>query len=30
LTFIVAFAVNSFLSYRTGQVKMVESLKSVE
>jgi len=30
LTFIVAFAVNAILSYRTGQVKMVESLKSVE
>lgn len=30
LTFIVAFAVNMILSYRTGQVKMVESLKSVE
>jgi ABC-type antimicrobial peptide transport system permease subunit len=30
LTFVVAFVVNSFLSYRSGQVKMVESLKSVE
>jgi putative ABC transport system permease protein len=30
LTFVVAFAVNAWLSYRTGQVKMVESLKSVE
>jgi hypothetical protein len=30
LTFIVAFAVNGILSYRTGTVKMVESLKSVE
>jgi ammonia channel protein AmtB len=30
LTFIVAFAVNMILSYRTCQVKMVESLKSVE
>jgi ABC-type antimicrobial peptide transport system permease subunit len=30
LTFIVAFAVNAILSYGTGKVKMVESLKSVE
>jgi ABC-type antimicrobial peptide transport system permease subunit len=30
LTFIVAFLVNGILSYRTGTVKMVESLKSVE
>jgi ABC-type antimicrobial peptide transport system permease subunit len=30
LTFIVAFFVNGILSYRTGTVKMVESLKSVE
>jgi putative ABC transport system permease protein len=30
LTFVVAFIVNAWLSYRTGQVKMVESLKSVE
>jgi ammonia channel protein AmtB len=30
LTFIVALAVNTILAYRTGKVKMVESLKSVE
>lgn len=30
LTFIVAFGVNLYLSFRTGTVKMVESLKSVE
>jgi putative ABC transport system permease protein len=30
LTFVVAFVVNAWLSYRTGQVAMVESLKSVE
>lgn len=30
LTFVVAFAVNFWLSFRTGKVKMVESLKSVE
>jgi putative ABC transport system permease protein len=30
LTFVVAFVVNLALSFRTGQVKMVESLKSVE
>lgn len=30
LTFVVAYAVNAALSFRTGQVRMVESLKSVE
>lgn len=30
LTFMVAFGVNAILSYGTGKVKMVESLKSVE
>jgi putative ABC transport system permease protein len=30
LTFVVALGVNGWLSFRTGKVKMVESLKSVE
>lgn len=30
LTFVVAYAVNALFSFRSGKVKMVESLKSVE